>query len=200
MIAVGRRFGASGRSSTKPATQRSRPPLQPSRDAAFMGGRAAPAGPRIAAGESPDGISQFAGRPCPIASLHCFCRSWGPWPPFHSFSAGVEAVKAVWAAESESLPQMAHSDSESRSEKRWLCSRTWFRWPAPSDELVFVVPGIRSRTTHVHRRSPRATLLSPEHLAHLKPSLSHSSIADGACSHGQGGGGEPGHRLEAAPT
>src|SRR5438046_461099 len=83
--------------------------------------------------------------------------------------AGVEAVKAGLSKPIGSLPQMAHIRLGKRSEKRWARIKDLVPL-SHLDDLVF--GGWDPIPDDAYTAAAKAKVLSPEHLAQLKPSLS----------------------------
>src|SRR5207244_2483746 len=86
-----------------------------------------------------------------------------------TFIAGVEAVRAGLAKPIGSLTQMAQIRLGKRSEKRWSTIKDLVPL-ANLDDLVF--GGWDPIPDDAYTAAAKAKVLSPEHLAHLKPSLS----------------------------
>src|SRR5882672_5579402 len=86
-----------------------------------------------------------------------------------TFIAGVEAVKAGLGKPIGSLTQMAHIRLGKRSEKRWAMLKDLVPL-ARLDDLVF--GGWDPIPDDAYTAAAKAKVLSPEHLAQLKPSLS----------------------------
>ncbi|MGE5046961.1 MAG: inositol-3-phosphate synthase, partial [Deltaproteobacteria bacterium] len=86
-----------------------------------------------------------------------------------TFIAGVEAVKAGLGKPIGSLTQMAHIRLGKRSEKRWAMIKDFVPL-AKLDQLVF--GGWDPIPDDAYTAAAKAKVLSPEHLAQLKPALS----------------------------
>src|SRR5256714_15463168 len=85
-----------------------------------------------------------------------------------TFIAGVEAVKAGLGKPIGSLTQMAHVRLGRRSEKRWAMIKDLVPL-ARLEDLVF--GGWDPIPDDAYTAAAKAKVLSPEHLAQLKPAL-----------------------------